>query len=585
MAINWGTLGQAPQQPGQPGQNQSGGIGWGQIQNIQPMPQVIAQAAPQDDSGGIGSILEGIAGLVGGVKQGMSGKGNLGGQAGGAVSAQQVLGNNQAQQTPFNQSIDLQGPRMNGNNSLYDTASQLLGQREGNPALSSYLQKANPNLDPSQTPWCAGFVGSVLGANGIKGTGSLAAKSYLNFGKPTDAPTRGDIAVFNRTNNPNLGHVGFVDSVDAQRGVVRVLGGNQGNSVSIKEYPLSQVAGFRVPPTGQQVQQFGQQRGLNPAQVSEVPNQINQAAQRSQPQVPFQSRQQAPKQSFPSAGQPSLQSQQPRPNTQGQSQFRPLEFQNPNLDPDVKATLGGIVHVETGRDSGNPYEAQGKPTKKGDRALGYSQIMASNVPSWSREALGYPVTSQQYLASPEIQRQVTEYHVNKLYQKYKDPNVVQSVWFTGRTPEQLKGKNPKDGYGTSNSEYNKVFNKGYLNYRDQFKSEAPGQKLSQNAGIMSLAQNDAGNPSNLPPRLPPIPSPTPTGERINEIEGLQRLLYKTKLMGDNNQGDINQRQLAQMSPSDPRLQQQYRGQIPFDQLSPTEKELLIQRIESGRMTG
>ncbi len=169
---------------------------------------------------------------------------------------------------------------------IYHNAATQLGAGSHSPTMAKYLQKANPGLDPNTTPWCAGFVNSVLNASGAKGTGSLAAKSYLNYGTKTDQPTKGDIVVFNDLtgqNRPSHGHVGFVDHIDQKTGTVTVLGGNQGGAVSVKTYPLSKVAGFRVPPTGQEVQQYAQQNNIqDPKQLADVPNQINSQDQAEQ---------------------------------------------------------------------------------------------------------------------------------------------------------------------------------------------------------------------------------------------------------------------------------------------------------------
>jgi hypothetical protein len=65
----------------------------------------------------------------------------------------------------------------------------------------------------------------------FKGTGSLAASSFLNFGKDdTKSPQRGDIASSSRRRSPSGEHVGFVDSVD-KAGNVKVLGGNTSDKV------------------------------------------------------------------------------------------------------------------------------------------------------------------------------------------------------------------------------------------------------------------------------------------------------------------------------------------------------------------
>jgi uncharacterized protein (TIGR02594 family) len=106
------------------------------------------------------------------------------------------------------------------------------------------------NVNPAKTAWCAGFVNAVLGATGREGTGSLAARSFLNYGTSTDSPSQGDIAVFARTDDPTKGHVGFFDGFvkKGNQTYVRVLGGNQKNSVKVSLFPASTVLGFRKPP-------------------------------------------------------------------------------------------------------------------------------------------------------------------------------------------------------------------------------------------------------------------------------------------------------------------------------------------------
>lgn len=135
-----------------------------------------------------------------------------------------------------------------------DAATKYLGMNEhdGRPALSGFFQKAGINIDPAKTPWCAAFVDATLKSNGMKGTGSLMAKSYLEWGTPTSKPTNGDIVVLNRgaPGSPQ-GHVGFFAGTETigGRDYVKILGGNQNDSVSVSKYPMDRVVGFRKPPT------------------------------------------------------------------------------------------------------------------------------------------------------------------------------------------------------------------------------------------------------------------------------------------------------------------------------------------------
>jgi hypothetical protein len=61
----------------------------------------------------------------------------------------------------------------------------------------------------------------------------------------------------------------------------------------------------------------------------------------------------------------------------------------------------GIASIESvGED--DPYAALGKWTK-GDRAYGRYQVMGKNIPSWTRQAIGYSMTPKEFLANPKAQ--------------------------------------------------------------------------------------------------------------------------------------------------------------------------------------
>jgi uncharacterized protein (TIGR02594 family) len=133
----------------------------------------------------------------------------------------------------------------------FDTAAKYRGMSEtGNKGvLEAFFREANQQLDPQKTAWCAAFVNAVLAANGAKGTGSLAASSFLNFGKDdTRSPQRGDIVVVKSSASPSGQHVGFLDTIDA-KGNVRVLGGNTGNKVGTLAAGAKDVLAIRRPPT------------------------------------------------------------------------------------------------------------------------------------------------------------------------------------------------------------------------------------------------------------------------------------------------------------------------------------------------
>ena len=154
-------------------------------------------------------------------------------------------------------------------------ASSILGMNEvaQNAALSSYLLSGGVDIDPSVTAWCAAKVNAVFGRLGIKGTNSLAARSFLDWGVDTSGnPQVGDVVVLSRGSNPNHGHVGFFMGYD-ENGDIKVLGGNQSNSVNIQSYSSGRLLGFRRP---SETQGFTEIPSVTPEDAGEL-NQIRSA--------------------------------------------------------------------------------------------------------------------------------------------------------------------------------------------------------------------------------------------------------------------------------------------------------------------
>jgi len=129
----------------------------------------------------------------------------------------------------------------------YTVAEGLLGTEEikgakHNSKIQQMYKKAVGWIEPDETPWCAAFANYCLETAGIKGTKSLAARSFLKFGASVIdlAPVKGDILVFWRgSKNSWKGHVGFYAGETETHYIV--LGGNQNNMVCFKEYPKSRL--------------------------------------------------------------------------------------------------------------------------------------------------------------------------------------------------------------------------------------------------------------------------------------------------------------------------------------------------------
>ena len=102
------------------------------------------------------------------------------------------------------------------------------------------------NGNPIVTGNCSSFVNWCFQQVGYEGTRSAAARSWLHWGTSLDHPHYGCVVVLARGKNPSLGHVGFFTDRRPD-GKVVILGGNQGNAVSIAAYDAQRVLDYRWP--------------------------------------------------------------------------------------------------------------------------------------------------------------------------------------------------------------------------------------------------------------------------------------------------------------------------------------------------
>lgn len=132
----------------------------------------------------------------------------------------------------------------------YDLAKAEIGTVEwakgSNPKVVAYYADAGaPEVKDDAVAWCAAFVGAMIKRAGGKPTGSLAARSYLDWGEAVgrEDAREGDVVVFRRGNSTWQGHVAFL--VKDNGATLSVLGGNQRDSVSIGSYPAASLLGIR----------------------------------------------------------------------------------------------------------------------------------------------------------------------------------------------------------------------------------------------------------------------------------------------------------------------------------------------------
>lgn len=137
-------------------------------------------------------------------------------------------------------------------------AEKHIGQREvPGPGSSAWIRSLWQGLkggqwfwdaigkgDDSKLPWCGAFVAYCMQATSNPyATKYASAKAWLDWGIELSGPAVGAVVVFSRDGG---GHVGFVTGRDTL-GRLTVLGGNQGNAVSIAPFDHARVVGYRWP--------------------------------------------------------------------------------------------------------------------------------------------------------------------------------------------------------------------------------------------------------------------------------------------------------------------------------------------------
>ena len=114
------------------------------------------------------------------------------------------------------------------------------------PIISKWLVMLNAWWRDDETPWCGVFVAAIMRLEDFDPPPAwYRARAWLDWGSTIREPALGCVVVFERG---GAGHVGFVVGND-EAGRLMVLGGNQGNAVSIAPFDRNRVLGYRWPTT------------------------------------------------------------------------------------------------------------------------------------------------------------------------------------------------------------------------------------------------------------------------------------------------------------------------------------------------
>ena len=141
----------------------------------------------------------------------------------------------------------------------YRIAERFLGVEEvngpiHNPQVLAMLRLDARWVEDDETPWCSAFVNYVAWLLRLPRSKSLAARSWLAVGVPIDlreATIGQDVVILKRGTGvqpgPDVlkapGHVGFFSAHEKDR--VWLLGGNQGDKVSLASFPVGRILGVR----------------------------------------------------------------------------------------------------------------------------------------------------------------------------------------------------------------------------------------------------------------------------------------------------------------------------------------------------
>lgn len=147
--------------------------------------------------------------------------------------------------------------------SAYEIAQRFVGVEEADgpttdPQILTMLRLDAKWVEDDETPWCSAFCNYIAWLLRLPRSKSLAARSWLSVGIPIsiqEAIAGFDVVVLTRGAPPQPGpevlrapgHVGFFASFefDSNGDRVWLLGGNQGDAVSVAPFDAGRILGVR----------------------------------------------------------------------------------------------------------------------------------------------------------------------------------------------------------------------------------------------------------------------------------------------------------------------------------------------------
>lgn len=135
------------------------------------------------------------------------------------------------------------------NTALAEGQQGLWKETGNNPRIIACFEAGgNKSTNDKATPWCAGFMSKILLDAGLESLRSLASQSYRKYGSEIGVTDwsrvrKNDIVVVSY--GGGKGHVGFFRGYDQAKNRVMLLGGNQGDTVKLSPFGVSQIASIK----------------------------------------------------------------------------------------------------------------------------------------------------------------------------------------------------------------------------------------------------------------------------------------------------------------------------------------------------
>lgn len=118
-----------------------------------------------------------------------------------------------------------------------------IGATNKHPTIDAWAKNLSGQWLIGQ-PWCGTFVAQVFKEAGLSNKipkDFFRAKEWEKAGTKLDKPAYGCVVTFTRDGG---GHVGFVVG-KTKSGLIKVLGGNQSNAVTIQDFDPKRVTSYR----------------------------------------------------------------------------------------------------------------------------------------------------------------------------------------------------------------------------------------------------------------------------------------------------------------------------------------------------